>query len=143
MALGITVLHSSCLPSCFVPRSGVGQGTCRGGQKGVEAPPPHSLSVLWGCPGSAWRWPCSPQLLGQGQDHVSCSPSLSHTICLLCCLRVPRSSVPSVTPSHLPETFGASTYEGPSGRAGCSYSAQLITPRGRRTTATTIKTKTF
>lgn len=55
--------------------------------------------------------------------------------------RVPRSSVPSVTPSHLPETFGASTYEGPSGRAGPSYSAQLITPRGRRTTATTKKKK--
>lgn len=30
--------------------------------------------------------------------------------------RVPRSSVPSVTPSRLLETFGASTYEGPSGR---------------------------
>lgn len=35
--------------------------------------------------------------------------------------RVPRSSVPSVTPSRLPETFGASTYEGPSRRAGPSY----------------------
>jgi len=53
--------------------------------------------------------------------------------------RVPRSSVPNATPSHLPETFGASTYEGPSGRAGPSYSAQLITPRGRRTTATKKK----
>lgn len=55
--------------------------------------------------------------------------------------RVPRSSVLSVTPSRLLETFGASTYEGPSRRAGPSYSAQLITPRGRRTTTT--KKKTF
>lgn len=53
-----------------------------------------------------------------------------------CGLWVPRSSVPSATPSRLLETFGASTYEGPSGRAGPSCSAQLITPRGRRTTAT-------
>lgn len=50
--------------------------------------------------------------------------------------RVPRSSVLSVTPSRLLETFDASTYEGPSRRAGPSYSAQLITPRGRRTTTT-------
>lgn len=39
-----------------------------------------------------------------------------------CGLWVPRSSVLSVTPSRLLETFGASTYEGPSGRAGPSDS---------------------
>ncbi|XP_074987995.1 E3 ubiquitin-protein ligase RNF220 isoform X4 [Caretta caretta] len=44
--------------------------------------------------------------------------------------KVLRSSAPSVTPSRLPETSGASTYEGHSWRAGHSYPDQLITPRG-------------
>lgn len=132
MALGFRPLESSCSSSCFMPGSGEGQGACRTGKEGIGTPRSHILCSLL----EAMALPGGPYLLQQFQAR---GRDVLHTLTL--CIssagcRVPRSSVLSVTPSRLLETFGVSTYEGPSRRAGPSYSAQLITPRGRRTTTT-------
>lgn len=82
------------------------------------------LEGKWDCLTAPVLLPLRSQAKGRVMQVVllhSLTPFISSAGC-----RVPRSSVPSATPSHLPETFGASTYEGPSGRAGPSYSAQLI-----------------
>lgn len=88
--------------------------------------------------GPAWRALLLLQSQAKGRDVLH-----ALTLCISSAgCRVPRSSVLSVTPSRLLETFGAFTYEGPSRRAGPSYSAQLIKPRGRRMTTTTTTEKT-
>lgn len=62
----------------------------------------------------------APALLCQAEGEVvGAVPAVhdAHAVVPSAACRVPRSSVPSATPSHPPETFGASTYEGRSGRA--------------------------
>lgn len=100
-------------------------------RKSLGLPFTHLVLTVGGH-GPAWRALLLLRSQAEGRDVLH-----ALTLCISCAgCRVPRSSVLSVTPSRLLETFGASTYEGPSGRAGPSDSAQLITPRGRRTTTT-------
>lgn len=82
-------------------------------RKSLGLPFTHLMLTVGGH-GPAWRALLLLRSQAEGRDVLH-----ALTLCISSAgCRVPRSSVLSVTPSRLLETFGASTYEGPSGRAG-------------------------